>query len=360
MQSNQRLLHVIGQSEWSDHAVRRFAACFALDAMTQSESIESWIVDDTGWLKKGSHSVGVQRQYTGTSGKIDNCQLGVSLVAATPHWQVPLDFELYLPESWIQDEVRRQCAKIPKHIEFHTKIELGLGMIDQAIGDGLPLPTIVLADSFYGRSAPFRSAIRERGLHYGVAVPKNMQVHRVDEYENKRGSTTTVEAIAKKLKFRRITWAEGSQEKLSGHFARVRVATDNDLAEKNHAETVWLMIEKTGDKKDPYKFHLSSMPKSTSQKELVRLIHQRWRTERVYQDLKQEFGLDQYQGRSFIGWHHHVTAAMVCHAFTALGASAAFPPLGKQHRRGKFRERVSGHCAIFQNQSQRSAERFSS
>jgi len=323
---HQRLLHVIGQSKWSDRPVRRHAASTALDAMTSKEDVESWILDDTGWVKKGNHSVGVQRQYTGTSGKVDNCQLGVSLVAATRHWQVPLDFELYLPESWTDDKERRQRAKIPDDVEFQTKTELGLAMIDKAIEDGMPLPRIVLADSFYGRSGPLRSAIRQRRLHYGVGVRKNLQVRRLDANGIRRGPTTSADAIARKVKFRRVTWVDGSQEKLWGKFACVRVIPQGDLDEDENAKPVWLVIEKTCDCKTPYKFHLSSMPKTTTRKELVRLIQQRWRTERVYQDLKQEFGMDHYQGRSFVGWHHHVTAAMVCHAFTVAEQTRLFPP----------------------------------
>ncbi len=110
--------------------------------MYQLLDVESWIIDDTGWLKKGNHSVGVQRQYTGTSGKVDNCQLGVSLVAATEHSQVPLDFDLYLPESWAEDMERRRQAKIPDEVEFQSKLDIAMAMIDRAIEDELPVPRI--------------------------------------------------------------------------------------------------------------------------------------------------------------------------------------------------------------------------
>lgn len=322
---HQRLLHVIGQSNWSDRRVRRHAAKHALEAMTQNEDVESWIVDDTGWLKKGAHSVGVQRQYTGTAGKIDNCQIGVSLVAATSRWQTPLDFELYLPETWVEDSKRRQRAKIPDDMAFRTKEELALAMIDAAIEDDLPPPRIVLADVFYGRSRTLRTAIRARRLHYGVGVRRDVKVCRLDKNGIRRGPATTAASIAKKMKFRRVTWADGFDGVLSGRFAFVRVIPQSDLKSDPDAEAVWLVIEET-EGKDKYKYLLSSLPKMTTRRELVRLLYQRWRTERVYQDLKQEFGLDQYQGRSFVGWHHHVTAAMVCHAFAAAEQARLFPP----------------------------------
>jgi len=188
---HQRLLHVIGQSKWSDRKVRQHAASYALETITQSGDVESWIVDDTGWLKKGSHSVGVQRQYTGTSGKIDNCQLGVSLVAATNHWQLPLDFELYLPEAWTEDPERRQQAKIPDDVQFCTKQELAIAMLDRAIENDMPRPKIVLADTFYGRSGEFRSAIRAHRLHYGVGVRQDLRVQRLDKNGIRRGPAVT-------------------------------------------------------------------------------------------------------------------------------------------------------------------------
>jgi len=322
---HQRLLHVIGQSKWSDRDIRRHAANHALDAISCNEQIESWIIDDTGWVKKGKHSVGVQRQYTGTSGKVDNCQLGVSLVAASTHWQVPLDFALYLPQSWAEDINRRQQAKVPDDLEFTTKQDLATAMICHAVEDKLPRPRIVLADSFYGRSGPFRAAIRKHRLHYGVGVRSDLKIRRIDDNGIRRGPATTAAAVAKKMKYRRITWSNASAGKLSSHFAFARVTPVGDLNDDINAEEVWLVIEKTNESQ-PYKFSLCSLPKTTTRLEIIRLIYQRWKTERVYQDMKQEFGLAQYQGRSYIGWHHHVSAAMVCHAFAVAEQARLFPP----------------------------------
>ncbi|WP_395854274.1 IS701 family transposase [Cystobacter fuscus] len=164
---HQRLLHFAVDSRWSDREVRREAARYALDAMTQREPVEAWIVDDTGFLKQGKHSVGVQRQYTGSAGKITNCQIGVSLSVATRTEHVPLDFELYLPESWANDTARRQEARIPEDIPFKTKPQLAVQMIGRAVTDGVP-KGVVLADSAYGSSGEFRAQVRSLGLHYAV------------------------------------------------------------------------------------------------------------------------------------------------------------------------------------------------
>lgn len=198
-------------------------------------------------------------------------------------------------------------------------------MLAQAVEDQLPRPRIVLADSFYGRSGPFREAIREQRLHYGVGVRQDLKVRRIDDNGIRRGPATTAAAVAKKMKYRRTTWVDGSAGKLSSHFALTRVIPSGDLEDNADAEVVWLVIEKTNEP-EPYKYSLCSLPKTTTRREIIRLLYQRWKTERVYQDMKQEFGLDQYQGRSYIGWHHHVSAAMVCHAFAVAEQTRLFPP----------------------------------
>jgi SRSO17 transposase len=148
-----RLLHFIADSQWNDHGVRRAATKYALSAVVEREPIETWIVDDTGFLKQGKHSVGVQRQYTGSAGKIANCQVGVSLSVATKTEHIPIDFELYLPKSWANDPVQRAKGKIPDEVEFETKPELALDMIRWAVEDGVPLG-VMLADSGYGEVDP--------------------------------------------------------------------------------------------------------------------------------------------------------------------------------------------------------------
>ncbi len=152
--THQRLLHFTTDAKWNDRAVRRFASQYVVGQMAAREQVTDWIVDDTGFLKQGSHSVGVQRQYTGSAGKVANCQIGVSLSIATPTAHAPIDFELYLPTCWTDDPKRRAEAKIPDELQFKTKPELALGMIERAHHDGIP-PGVVLADAAYGSSRVF-------------------------------------------------------------------------------------------------------------------------------------------------------------------------------------------------------------
>src|SRR5436190_1268048 len=182
--AHHRLLRFLRDSPWSDREVRRIAAKHALSAMTTEEPIQTWIIDDTGFLKQGSHSVGVQRQYTGSAGKIANCQLGVSLSVATRSAHVPIDFELYLPKTWTSSPALRKECHIPEQVEFKTKEDLALMMLARAIEDGIP-GHIVLGDSWYGRSSRFRNAIRAHGLDFAVGIHPTQKMWRLDTRERR-------------------------------------------------------------------------------------------------------------------------------------------------------------------------------
>ena len=173
--AHQRLIHFAKDSPWSDRDVRREAAQYGIEALTKQEAINAWIIDDTGFLKQGDHSVGVQRQYTGSAGKVANCQIGVSLSVATPTEHLPIDFELYLPESWTSDRSRRLEARIPDHVGFKTKPDLALDMVRRAVAEGVP-KGVLLADSAYGTSIEFRAQIRALGLDYAVGVDPKTSV----------------------------------------------------------------------------------------------------------------------------------------------------------------------------------------
>ncbi len=340
---HQRLLHFAGQAEWSDEKVRTHAARHVVDAMTAHETVEAWIVDDTGFLKQGTHSVGVQRQYTGSAGKVTNCQIGVSLSLATRTMHAPVDFELYLPRLWTDDPGRRSEAKIPDEVEFMTKPELGLQMIDRALASGLP-PGITLADAAYGNSSEFRSELRSRGLRYGVDVESRTKVWRVDSLGRKNGKPQSIKRLVKSLgirSFRRVTWREGTKGEMWSWFAKCRVIPWRENRSVEKPEAVWLLVEWPPDETDPTKFTLVTLPKSTATKQLVRVTRQRWRTERTYQDMKGELGLDHFEGRRFRGWHHHVTVALCCHAFVAAEQARAFSPSSRGETRHRPQRRAA-------------------
>jgi SRSO17 transposase len=339
---HQRLLHFLGDSPWDDQRVRRVAARYAIEAMQAHEPIRTWIIDDTGFLKQGTHSVGVQRQYTGSAGKIANCQLGVSLSVATRSAHVPIDFELYLPEIWTSDAKRREECKIPDEIVFKTKEDLALDMFTRAVDAGMP-GDIVLADAWYGRSHEFRDTIRAFGFDYALGILPSQTMWRLDRRERRMGDAKSAKEIASELgrsAFRRVTWREGTMPgkrgKLSSRFALARVKpAHDDGTEPATREPVWLLVEWPDGEKAPTKFALTTLPRTMNKKQLVRLVKERWRTERVYEDMKGELGLDHFEGRSFPGWHHHVSVAICCYAFVVAERMRHFPP--EAGRRGPDR-----------------------
>ena len=324
-----RLLHFIADSKWSDQSVRRAATQYAITALAEREPIETWLVDDTGFLKQGKHSVGVQRQYTGSAGKITNCQIGVSLSVATKTEHIPVDFELYLPKPWAEDATLRAMAKIPEEIEFRTKPELALDMVRWAVEDGVPVG-VLLADSGYGDSSAFREGVRRLGLDYAVGIHGPTKVWRLDKILRRSGDAISARDLALTIGrrgFRRITWREGTKVPLWSRFAMRRVVSaHDDGVDPARREDVWLLIEWPDGEPEPTKFFLATLPRNTTRKQLVRTIKERYRTERLYQDLKGELGLDHFEGRSFAGWHHHISVAICCYSFVVSERVRRFPP----------------------------------
>lgn len=330
---HERLIHFLGASPWSDAAVRNHAAQYALDAMQEHGPIHSWIVDDTGFLKQGKHSPGVQRQYTGSAGKTTNCQIGVSLVLATEHAHVVSDFRLYIPESWAQDRERCRRAHIPDDVEYSPKWCLALGMIEDALAAGVP-KGVVLADCGYGNTSLFRDTLDTLGLQYAVDVQSTTMLRRVGS-RNRLGERMPAAELGAALrkKLRTVTWKAGTKALMRSRFARVRVVVDRDDGPLRAPQ--WLLIEWPDSESAPTKFVLSTMPKSISCKQLVRTFKSRWRIERSYQDLKGELGLDHYEGRSFIGWNHHVSVVLSCYAFLVAELARSFPPSARKNRHAR-------------------------
>jgi SRSO17 transposase len=329
--AHERLLHFLARSNWDDEEVRLVAARHAIAAFETREPVTTWIIDDTGFPKQGKHSVGVQRQYSGTLGKVGNCQVGVSLSVATRNEHLPIDFSLYLPKSWTEDPLRRHEARIPESVTFSTKIQLAIDMIERAVAAGIP-GKIVLADSFYGKSGLFREAVRAAGLDYGVAVRCDTKAWLLDARAHRRGDCARVDELAVEAgirAFRRTTWRDGtkSNAKLSSRFWMRRVKLDEDdglIVAKR--EPVWLVVEWPDHEEKPTKFLLTTLPRRMSKKQVVRILQERWRTEQAYSEMKGELGLDHFEGRSFPGWHHHVSVVLCCYAFVVAERVRRFPP----------------------------------
>jgi SRSO17 transposase len=331
--THDHLLHFLGSSPWDDGEVRLVATDFALDEVTKTEPLESYILDDTGFLKQGTESVGVQRQYTGSAGKIANCQIAVSLTVATASTHLPLDLGLYLPQNWTQDDERCQKAGVPEHIRFCTKHDIALDLLAASLVHGRPsLP--VLADAAYGNNSLFRGEVTRLGLPYAMGINATTTVRVVDK-KGRLGPVVSVKQAAEQQRksiWEEVTWLEGTKAALSSRFALLEV----EVADPNPREPARqrLLIEWPEGQKEPEHYTLVTVATVTTLKQVVRLVKSRWRTERVYEDMKGELGLDHFEGRSWLGWNHHVSVALVCYAVVVACQRRAFPSSGRGSSEG--------------------------
>ena len=326
-----RLLHFLAVAPWSDREVREYAAQVGIRAMTTREPVTDWIVDDTGFPKQGDKSPGVQRQYSGTLGKTGNCQIAVSVTVATPTMHLPIDMDLYLPESWTDDRARCRDAHIPDDVPYRPKWRIALDLIERNVQAGVPLG-LLLADSFYGDVGEFRHGARAMGFDYAVDVKNHTRVVIVcsDGAETDPMSVETVADVIGARSYRKVTWRQGSRNAMSARFALVSVRPVT--AKDTLGEHQWLVIEKSERAGPVEHYVLTTLPASMSRKQIVRRIKQRWRTERVYEDLKGELGLDHFEGRSYVGWQHHVSCVLACYAFLVSERARAFPPEARRAR----------------------------
>jgi SRSO17 transposase len=343
---HQSLLHFIGKGDWSDAAVLAKVREHVVPRMEANGAITAWIIDDTGFPKKGRHSVGVARQYCGQLGKQDNCQVAVSLSIANEHASLPVAYRLYLPQAWIGDEARRKKAGVPEDVIFKTKPQIALEQITRACVAGLPRG-VVLADAGYGVDQHFRSGITALDLRYAVGVkstatvwapgtaaltPKahsgrgRPAVRPVHDATNKPVSVEELALGLPKDAWHKIGWREGTNGRLSGRFARVRVrsAHDRDVATETVAQE-WLLIEWPEDEAKPTKFWFSTLDDTVTFAHLVHVTKQRWRIERDYLELKQEIGLGHFEGRGWRGFHHHATLCIAAYGFL-VSERAVFSP----------------------------------
>ena len=338
---HQSLLHFVGVAAWSDEKVLAKVREMVLPEIGRHGPIEAWIIDDTGFPKKGSHSVGVARQYCGQLGKQDNCQVTVSLSIANHHASLPVAYRLYLPQDWAQDSERRSKAGVPADIGFKTKPEIALDQIRQACAAGLP-PGAVLMDPAYGNDGKLRTEITALGLTYVAGIQSNTLVWRPGaeskprrERPPKKGrrgedNLISVKEIAlglRKKVWRTIRWREGSADWLSSRFARVRIRVGHRHLFPQDRSEEWLLIEWPEDEDAPTKYWLSTLPQDVSFRRLVDLAKLRWRIERDYQELKQEVGLGHYEGRGWRGFHHHATLCIAAYGFL-VSERETIPPSG--------------------------------
>jgi len=344
---HQSLHHFVSNAPWDDHAVLKVAREWVLDQMERHGAIAAWIVDDTGIPKKGRHSVGVARQYCGVLGKQDNCQVAVSVTLANEAVSVPAAYRLYLPEVWAKDRRRSRAAGVPDDVAFEKKWEIALAQISELHREGLPDAPVV-ADAGYGVVTAFRDGITALRMLYVVGVTKETSVwapgteplppprhHGVGRphtriRRSRTGQPVTIDALAHRLPasaWKTISWRQGTRGRMQSRFAFLRVRpAHRDELRTSPRDIEWLIIEWPKADKEPTKLWLSTMPSDTPPDQLVRIAKIRWRIERDYQALKDEIGLDHFEGRGWRGFHHHGVLCVAAYAFLAAERARLSPP----------------------------------
>lgn len=331
----QAMRQFVGQSPWAVEAVQE---CLAHKLLGIIHDAETWIIDETSFPKAGSHSVGVARQYCGSLGKIANCQVSVSLHLSGPQASSPLSWRLYLPREWLNDKKRAREVKLPEGLCYRSKPDLALELLDQALAWNMPrLP--VLADCLYGDKFAWREALRQRHWPYVVQVEKQTRVWTTnprassppayrgmgrprryappEELPPVRSLLEVAQGLPARA-WKSVCWREGSRHRLYSRFALLPVWAAHHSRTGPQPERVqeWLLVEWPTGETEPTHYWLAHFEgKRVPFKRLVYLAHGRWRVELDYRELKEELGLDHYEGRHWPGWHHHVTLVSIAYAF---------------------------------------------
>jgi SRSO17 transposase len=333
---HQSLHHLVADAPWNDDELLCEVRSEVLPAMQKHGPVVAWIVDDTGFPKKGKHSVGVARQYCGQLGKQDNCRVAVSVSVATWSSSLPIAYRLYLPEEWTKDSDRRKITGVPKEIQFQTKPQIALEQIRKTVAAEVERG-VVLADAGYGVDGQFRAGLTKLELEYVVGVQSSMTVWEPGmeplpaKAWNGQGRPpkllrrdsqhhpVAVKQLAAALPhsaWKNVTWRQGTDQRLRSRFSAVRVrpaGRDYERAEAHPEE--WLLIEWPPGEAEPTKYWLSTLPSQTKLKPLVKMAKHRWIIERDYEELKQELGLGHYEGRGWRGFHHHATLCIAAYGF---------------------------------------------
>jgi SRSO17 transposase len=309
------LQHLLGRANWDADLVREDLRGYVSEHLGEEDAI--LIVDETGFIKKGENSVGVKRQYTGTAGKTENCQVGVFLAYASLRGQAFIDRELYLPEEWAKDEERRERAGVPEEIEMRTKPELAREMLERALDGGVKAAWVV-ADSVYGETRRLGMFLEEKEQPYVLAVSGKAHVwagfhqHRVSTVLEslRRGELPSEEAGEG---WRRLSAGEGSKGPRLYDWTRLPLN-----APLQEGFQRWLLVRCSIEDPDELSAYTVFAPEGTTLEELARVAGSRWRVEIGFEEAKGEVGLAHYELRSWVGWYRHVTLALFAHAFLAV------------------------------------------
>jgi SRSO17 transposase len=329
------LQQFLAVSPWDPGLVVRAVA----ERVAPRIAVEAWVLDDTGFPKDGKHSPGVKRQYSGTLGKIGNCQIGVSVHAVGANGTVPLGWALYLPEDWCEDPVRRRAARIPEEVVFKTKPELGRQLIERAGGWDITRAP-VLGDEAYGANTQLRQDLDDAGLQYVFSIDKTASVFAPDTVfalPERAGETgrararlrpdrkpepvhKLIERVAPEH-LQTITFRDGPDgQPVTSQFVflRVRVLKRWEHGAEQQPREEWLICEWPEGHEKPSDYWISNLPADTPPEQLARLARMRWKIELDYKQLKGELGLDHYEGRSWLGWYHHTALVTAAHGYLTL------------------------------------------
>lgn len=345
--AHQSMHHFVANAPWEERDLLAVARDYALAQLERHAPVGAWVVDDTAIPKKGNHSVGVSWQYCGVLGKRANCQVAVTVSLVNKTMSIPAAWRLYLPEKWAQDPERRRKAGIPTEVAFLKKWQIALEEIDALLAEDLP-PAPVVADAGYGDTSEFRDALTERGFSYALGIkadtsvwppgtaplpPKRwsgrgrppMRVRRSEDH--KPFSARELAARLSNRVWKSVRWREGTKGTLSSRFAAARIRpAHRDELRSEPRPLEWLLIEWPNGEPEPTKYWLSTVPEDVELSELVALAKIRWRIERDYQELKDELGLDHYEGRGWRGFHHHGVLCIAAYCFLAAERGRLSPP----------------------------------
>ncbi|MGW5654839.1 IS701 family transposase [Streptomyces humi] len=313
----QRLLNA---ATWNADDVRDDLQTYVADKLGEADGV--LILDDTGFVKKGTTSAGVQRQYSGTAGRTENCQIGVFAAYATAHGRALVDRELYLPKSWTDDRERCRAAKIPGERGFATKPELARAMVLRALASPLPIAWVT-ADAAYGQEWRFRRMLEEAAVGYVLAVPKSQPVPRFGRIDH-------LFSQAPDEAWEQRSCGDGAKGPRVYDWAAVQLPVIEDFDGERPAHHRWALARRSINRPDQIAYYLAYAPVGTDVDRLVRVAGRRWAIEECFQAAKNECGLDQYEVRRYVGWMRHITLAMLAHAFLAAlaakGDAETVPP----------------------------------
>jgi SRSO17 transposase len=311
--------HFLGRANWSADTLRDEVLRYSREHLTMSGENGVLIVDETGFLKKGDKSVGVQRQYSGTAGRIENCQIGVFLALVSSRGRALIDRELYVPKSWCEDVARRTEASVPDDVSFLTKQRLAQKMLSRAFESGFS-PDWVLADEVYGSDSKFRRFLEECGQAYVLAVSSQQRLW--VGFSQKR-----VDAIGREFSvenWHRLSAGDGTKGQRFYDWAGGQFG-----ASAEHGLTKWLLLRRSVGKPEDVAYYLCLAPADTTLTELAKAAGQRWNIECCFEAAKQETGLDEYEVRSWHGWYRHITLSMLALVFLSVVRGEA----SLQHRK---------------------------